>query len=54
VCNVLVCVSVGVLLICVLVFTVFCVVCTVFVLFYGRIFILICFICTGVRTAATE
>jgi len=43
-----------VLVICVLVFTVFCIVCTVFVLFRLCIFILICFVCTSVRTAATE
>ena len=47
---------VGVLVIRVLVFTVFYyVVCTVFfVLFRLRIFILICFVCTCVRTTATE
>ena len=46
---------VGVLVMCVLVFTVFCIVCTVFfVLFRLCIFILICFVCTGVRTTATE
>jgi len=46
---------VGVLVICVLVFTVFCTVCTVFLYcsFYVY-YILICFVCTGVRTAATE
>ena len=38
----------GVLEICVLVFTVF------FVLFLLCIFILICFVCTSVRTSATE
>jgi hypothetical protein len=44
-----------VLLICVLVFTVFCIVCTVFfVLFRLCIFNLICSVCTGVRTTATE
>jgi hypothetical protein len=38
-----------------LAFTVFCVVCTVlFVLFRLCIFILICFVCTGVRATATE
>jgi hypothetical protein len=46
---------VGVLVTSVLVFTVFCIVCTVFfVLFRLCIFIPICFVCTGVRTAATE
>jgi hypothetical protein len=40
------------LVICVLVFTVFCIVCTeIFLLFRLRIFILICFVCTSVRTA---
>jgi len=43
---------VGVLVICVLVFTVFCIVCTVFfVSFRLCIFILICFVCTSVRTS---
>jgi len=47
--------SVGVLVICVLVFTVFCIVCTVFfVLFHLCIFILICFVCTSVKTTATK
>jgi len=46
---------VGILLICVLVFTVLCIVCTVFfVLFRLCIFILICFVSTSVRTTATE
>jgi len=61
-CNVRVCVCVGfvmcgcfdicvgVLVICVLVFTVFC----VFVLFRLCIYILTCFVCTSVRTTATE
>jgi hypothetical protein len=41
--------------ICVLVFTVFCIVRTVFfVLFRLCIFILICFVCTNVRTTDTE
>jgi len=54
-CNVWVCVRVGVLVTCVLVFTVFCIVCTVFfVLFRLCIFILICFVCTGVRATATK
>jgi len=46
---------VGVLVICVLVFTVFlyCLYC-VFVLFRLCTFILVCFVCTGVRTTATE
>ena len=43
------------LVICVLVFTVFCIVCAVFfVLFHLCIFIPICFVCTNVRTTATE
>jgi len=46
---------VGVLVICVLVFTVFRIVCTVFfILFHLSVFILICFVCTGVSTTATE
>jgi hypothetical protein len=46
---------VGVLVICVLVFTVLCIVCTVFyVLFRLCIFILISFVCTSVRTTASE
>ena len=46
---------VGVLVICVLVFTVFCFVCTVYFILFGLcIFILICFVCTSVRTTATE
>ena len=54
-CNVWVSVWVGVLVICVLVFTVFCIVCTVFfVLFRLCMFILTCFVCTNVRTIATE
>ena len=59
-CNVWLCVCMcvgggGVLVICVLEFTVFCIVCTLFsVLFRLCIFILICFVCTGVRTAVTE
>ena len=48
-------VSVGILVICVLVLTVFCIVGTVFfVLFRLCIFILICIVCTSVRTTATE
>jgi hypothetical protein len=43
-----------VLVIRVLVFTVFCVVCTVFVALRLCIFILISFVCTSVRTTATE
>ena len=40
-----------VLVICVLVFTVFCIVCTVYrVLFRLCMFILICFVCTSART----
>ena len=50
-----VCVCVGVLVICVLVFTAFCIVCTVFfVSFRVRIFILICFVRSSVRTTAPE
>ena len=46
---------VGVLVICVLVFTVFCFcLYCVFVLFRLCVFILICFFCTSVRTTATE
>ena len=46
---------VGVLVICILVFTVFCIVCTMFlVLFPLCIFILIYFVRTSVRTTATE
>jgi len=47
-CNEWVCVCVGVLVICVLVFVVFS------VLFHLCIFILICFVCTSVWTTATE
>jgi membrane protein required for beta-lactamase induction len=46
---------VDVLVICVLGFTVFCIVCTVFFeMFRLCLFILICFVCTGARTTATE
>ena len=46
---------VGVLVICVLVFTVFCIVCTVFLYcFFHVYFNLICIVCTSVRTTATE
>ena len=45
-CNVWVCVCVGVLVICVLVFIVLCIFCTeLFVLFPLCIFILVCFVC---------
>ena len=44
----------GVLIICVLAFTVFCIVYCVSVLFRLCIFILICFVFTKVRTTATE
>jgi hypothetical protein len=44
---------VGVLIICVLIFVLYCL-CCVFVLFRLCIFILICFVCTGVRTNPTE
>jgi len=54
-CNVWVSVCGGVLVISVLVFTVFCIVCTVFfVLFRLCILILIGYVCTSVRTTATE
>ena len=53
-CNVWVCVCVGVLVICRLLITVFCIVYTVFfVLFLLGIFILSCFVGTSVRTTAT-
>jgi len=54
VCGFLYCV--GALVICVLVFNVFYIVCTVFyfVLFRLCIFIIVCFVCTSVRTTATE
>ena len=53
-CNVWACVCVGVLVICVLVFIVFCIVCAMsFVLFRLCVFILICFVCIGFRTTAT-
>ena len=46
---------VGVLVICLLVFTVFCIVGTAFfILFCFCVFILICLVCTSVRTTATE
>jgi len=44
---------VGVLVICVLVFSVFYIVYCVLVLFRLCIFILICFVCTSVRTTTT-
>jgi hypothetical protein len=54
-CNVWVCVCVGVLEICVLVFTVFCIVCAAFFNTVSFMYIiLICFVCTSVRTTATE
>ena len=43
---------VGVLVICVLVFTVFCIVCTVFCI--SSFMYIICFVCSSVRTTATE
>ena len=49
---VLVLLCVGVLVICVLVFTVFCIVCTVFCTV--SFMYIICFVCTSVRTTATE
>ena len=45
---------VGVLVICVLVFTVFCNVCTVFFVLFRLCIFIICFVCTSVRTTATE
>ena len=40
---------------CVVLFIVSCIVCTVFfLLFHSCIFILICFVCTSVKTTATE
>jgi hypothetical protein len=47
---------VGVVVICALVFTVFCIVCTVFFYFIFRVgaYIQYCFVCTSVRTTATE
>jgi hypothetical protein len=46
---------VGVLVICVLVFTLFCIVCTVFLVWFRLcICILICFACTSVGTTAIE
>ena len=52
--DVCLCVYMWLLVICVLAFTVFCIiVCTVFLLFRLCIFIVICFVCTSVRTTAT-
>ena len=46
---------VGVLVKCVLVFTVFCIVCTVFLYCFVYVYIiLISFVCTSVMTTATE
>jgi hypothetical protein len=45
---------VGVLVIPVPVFTLFCTIFTVFVLCHLCIFILICFVCTNVRTTVAE
>jgi len=42
-----------VLVICVLVFTVFCNVCTVF-FFVSFMYMYSCFVCTSLRTTATE
>ena len=45
---------VGVLIICILVFTVFCIVCTVFLYCFLYVYsIFICLVCTSVRTTAT-
>jgi len=45
---------VGVLVICALVFTVFCIVCTVYLYCLVYVYlILICFVCTSVRPTAT-
>ena len=49
---VLILLCMGVLVICVLVFTVFCIVCTVFCVV--SFMYIICFVCTIVRTTATE
>jgi hypothetical protein len=46
--------SVGVLVISVLVFTVFCDVCTCFWIVSICLYILICFVFTSIRTTATE
>jgi hypothetical protein len=45
---------VGVLVVCVLVFTVFLLFVLCFLLFRLCIFILLCFVCTGIRTTTTE
>ena len=45
---------VGVLVICVLVFTVFCIVCTVFLYSFVYVYLFLFFVCTSVRTTATE
>jgi len=46
---------VGVLVICVLVFTVFCIVCTLFLHCSIYVyFIFICFVCTSVRTTGRK
>ena len=51
-CNVWVCACVGVLVICVLVFTVFCIVCTVFL--YCFVYVYLFLFVTSVRTTDTE
>jgi hypothetical protein len=51
-CNVWVCVCVGVLVICVLVFTLFCIVCSVFL--YCFVYVYLFLFVTSVRTTATE
>ena len=54
-CNVWASVCGGVLVICVLVLTAFCIACTVFfVRFRLCTFIPICFFCTSLRTTAIE
>jgi len=53
-CNVWVCVCVGVLVISILVFNVFCIVGTEFFVLFRLCIIIICFVGTSVRTTATE
>jgi hypothetical protein len=53
-CIVWVCVCMGVLVICVLVFSLFCIVCTWFLCFFKCMFVRICFVCASLRTTATE
>jgi len=53
-CNVWVCVCVRILIICVLVFTVFCIICSVFLVLFSLCIFIICFVCTILRTTATD